>query len=342
MATKILLKKSSTAGAVPLSTDLEIGEVALNLADRKLYTKNNSNAIVIIGSSYVGATAPTAPATGDLWYDTGSSVLKSFNGTAWSVSGYTSLTSFGVTATATELNYSTGVTSAIQTQINSKQATITGAATSVVSSDLAVSKALTSDASGKIAAATTTTTELNYLSGVTSAVQTQLNGKAASSHTHTASQITDFTEAAQDAVGTIISGAGIASVAYNDASNTIVVTATEADTLNSVTGRGATTSNAISVGALTATTGSFSGALTVTGNLVVNGTTTTVNSNEVNIGDAIILLNSDETAAPTQNSGIEIERGTLANVFLIWDETADVWTFGDQTVAGIRLDGGSY
>ncbi len=39
------------------------------------------------------------------------------------------------------------------------------------------SKALVSDASGFVAAATTSTTELNYLSGVTSAVQTQIDAK---------------------------------------------------------------------------------------------------------------------------------------------------------------------
>ena len=43
-----------------------------------------------------------------------------------------------------------------------------------------------------------TTTELNYLSGVTSAIQTQLNGKAATSHTHTVSQITDLTATASE------------------------------------------------------------------------------------------------------------------------------------------------
>ena len=37
---------------------------------------------------------------------------------------------------------------------------------------------------------TATATELNYMKGVTSAVQTQLNGKAAASHTHPTSQIT--------------------------------------------------------------------------------------------------------------------------------------------------------
>lgn len=37
-----------------------------------------------------------------------------------------------------------------------------------------------------------TATEAGYLSGVTSSIQTQLNGKAASSHTHTLSQIADY------------------------------------------------------------------------------------------------------------------------------------------------------
>jgi hypothetical protein len=40
---------------------------------------------------------------------------------------------------------------------------------------------------------TATATELNYVDGVTSSIQTQLNGKAATSHTHTLSQITDYT-----------------------------------------------------------------------------------------------------------------------------------------------------
>lgn len=39
---------------------------------------------------------------------------------------------------------------------------------------------------------TATAAELNYTDGVTSNIQTQLNGKAASSHSHTKSQISDF------------------------------------------------------------------------------------------------------------------------------------------------------
>lgn len=81
--------------------------------------------------------------------------------------------------TATELGYVHGVTSGIQTQINSKQATITGAATTIASSNLTANKALVSNSSGKVAVSSVTSTELGYVSGVTSAIQTQLNSKQA-------------------------------------------------------------------------------------------------------------------------------------------------------------------
>lgn len=51
---------------------------------------------------------------------------------------------------------------------------------------LTASRAMVSDASGHPSVSTVTSTELGYLDGVTSAIQTQLNGKAASSHTHAA------------------------------------------------------------------------------------------------------------------------------------------------------------
>lgn len=87
------------------------------------------------------------------------------------------LSNLGLSATATELNYTKGVTSAIQTQLNGKQPTITGAGSTIASNDLTASRALVSNGSGKVAVSSTTSTELGYLSGVTSKVQTQLNNK---------------------------------------------------------------------------------------------------------------------------------------------------------------------
>jgi hypothetical protein len=85
----------------------------------------------------------------------------------------------GGAVSSTEFNYLDGVTSAIQTQLNAKEATITGGATTITSADLTASRALASNASGKVAVSTVTSTELGYVSGVTSAIQTQLDAKQA-------------------------------------------------------------------------------------------------------------------------------------------------------------------
>jgi hypothetical protein len=94
-----------------------------------------------------------------------------------------------------------------------------------------------------------------------------------------------------------------------------------------VTFNNVTVNGTLSTDDVTAATVTTSGNVVVQGNLTVNGTTTTVNSNEVNIGDAILILNSDETGTPSQNGGIEIERGTSDNVLVVWDETDDRWQF---------------
>jgi hypothetical protein len=83
-----------------------------------------------------------------------------------------------------------------------------------------------------------------------------------------------------------------------------------------------------SIGANDLTLGAAASTVVIPGNLTVSGTTTSINSNEVNIGDAIIKLNADEAGAPSQNAGFEVERGTSANVSLVWDESADRWDFG--------------
>ena len=69
--------------------------------------------------------------------------------------------------------------------------------------------------------------------------------------------------------------------------------------------------------------------LSVTGNLTVTGETTYANTTTVNLGDNIITLNADipQDAAPSEDAGIEIDRGTSANVSLLWNETSDEWTF---------------
>jgi phage-related tail fiber protein len=59
------------------------------------------------------------------------------------------------------------------------QAAITGGASTIVTANLTADRALISSATGKVAVSAATATELGYLSGVTSAIQTQLNAKQA-------------------------------------------------------------------------------------------------------------------------------------------------------------------
>jgi hypothetical protein len=86
-----------------------------------------------------------------------------------------------------------------------------------------------------------------------------------------------------------------------------------------------------SIGANSLTLAGSTSTVIIPGNLTVNGTTTTVNSNNVNIGDSIITLNSDETGAPSQDGGIEIERGTEPNKSLLWDEANGYWSVGSES-----------
>lgn len=70
------------------------------------------------------------------------------------------------------------------------------------------------------------------------------------------------------------------------------------------------------------------GSLTVTTDLIVNGTTTTVNTTDLVVTDNTIMLNKDEVGAGVTagSSGIEVERGSANNARWIWDETNDTWT----------------
>jgi fibronectin-binding autotransporter adhesin len=109
-----------------------------------------------------------------------------------------------------------------------------------------------------------------------------------------------------------------------------------------VTATALTTNGTLSVtGAAT-----FSNSVTVAGDFTVSGTTTFVNTATLNVSDNIIALNTDVAGAPSENAGVEVNRGTSSNVSLIWNESTDRWqisssttTFGNihSTLADIAL-----
>ena len=515
MATKILLKKSTTAGSSPLTSDLDQGELAVNLVDMKIYTKDSGNNITRLDGAYVDSVAPSNPVEGDLWYDTANNLLKAHNGSSFVSAGYQTfaeLEDVNLTSIASgdhitwngsqfvnsnfqsdvraEVSGGTGVTytagtgeiaigQAVETtsdvtfndvNVDGNVSVATGIITlrddnttvpsgnagiTVYRGDTEPAKSLiwdetadkwsfgnetlvvgniegtiagntTGNVTGDILADDNTNVILQNGTDGTDAVFTgSVTGTVSDISNHDTSDLAEdpaatttsgtmyFTDARARAAVSVTDAGGDGSLAYDNATGVITYTgpsAAEARAHISVTdngGDGSLTYNSstgviaytgpsaaearahvsggtgvtydsgtgvISIGQAVGTSddvtfgkvtssdvetatishaggtitldptndGSDTGEVIIAGDLTVRGTTTTVSTNEVNIGDAIIVLNASETGTPSQNAGIEIERGTAANKQFIWNETDDAWDLGDETLQNVVIDGGTY
>ena len=84
-------------------------------------------------------------------------------------------------------------------------------------------------------------------------------------------------------------------------------------------------------------TATFLGSATVTQNLVVSGTTTTLNTTNLVVADRLILLNSGGAGA---DSGIAIERTDGLDAVMLWEEANDRFEFGTfETDGGTTVPG---
>ena len=118
----------------------------------------------------------------------------------------------------------------------------------------------------------------------------------------------------------------------NHAASTITGTATNGNITITPDGTGVVAvSSALTV----------AGAATITGDLTVNGTTTTIESTSLTVEDPMITLakNNSGGDANTFDQGLFFNRGSLDNVSMIWDESADQFAFAvtsgeDGTTAG--------
>jgi hypothetical protein len=176
-------------------------------------------------------------------------------------------------------------------------------------------------------------------------------------HTHTKAQITDLTS--DDVAGTAslrTLGTGATQAAAGNHTHAQLHTQnTDIGTSNATFYLVGTTATDVLLkktasGEVSARLGNDSGFanfqaanVTVNGNLTVTGTTTTINSNTLSVGDNLITLNNDvtTTAATTENGGLEIQRFTGANVAqnvgVLWDETSDYWTASRPASTGTTV-----
>ena len=154
-------------------------------------------------------------------------------------------------------------------------------------------------------------------------------------------------ERVDDRVNSLITaGAGI-NKSYDDANGTLTLTTDSASagagltynsgTLNVVGGDGITanandievdssvvrTSGAQSIGGAK----TFSDDAVFSGNITVNGTQTILNTETLTVDDNIIILNNNASGTPSENAGVQVNRGSSADVALNWDEGSDVWQF---------------
>ena len=443
MATKILLKKSVTGGASPLTSDLDQGELAINLVDRKIYTKDNANNITEITGAYVDAVAPANPVEGDVWYDSANNLLKAYNGSTFEAAGYTTVGALE-DVTLTTITSGDHLTWNGTAFVNSNfEADVEGLLTAtntgtghgeltyangvytydkVTSAEVRADISVTDNGGDGALSYDNSTGVISYTGPSAAEVRAHVSGGTGISVT--AGEIAlDFADAGfkttnvvegtnlyytdervDDRVGALVVGGTNITATYDDAAGTLTIdqdasagldlSNNDTDDLaegtsnqyyldsraraaisvtdaggdgsaayNSTTGvitytgpsaaevrahhtggTGVTiTSGSIAIGQAVETTSDVTfNDVIVDGDLTVNGTTTSVNSNEVNIGDSIVLLNSDETGTPSQNGGIEIERGTSANVQFVWNESDTAWDLDNEELQNVTLDGGTY
>ena len=120
---------------------------------------------------------------------------------------------------------------------------------------------------------------------------------------------------------------------FDSGTDTMTIGLPDDVTIGNLTVSGSFTSDDITSSSITIDGDmSVTGDTVMQGNLTVNGTTTVINSNTVASGDAIIVLNSDLPSgqAPSADMGLAMNRGSSANVEMLWLETVDYFVFRDE------------
>ncbi len=81
----------------------------------------------------------------------------------------------------------------------------------------------------------------------------------------------------------------------------------------------------------------YSNDATFNGNVTISGTQTIVNSQITSLADSVIELNRDASGAPSEDAGLQVNRGSSADVNLIWDESEGYWSFTNDGSTNFKI-----
>jgi len=264
------------------------------------------------------AQRPGSPANGDIRYNSDQSTIEGYAGGAWNnLASGTELkdadedTSVNVepSSDADEIHLNTGgnqtaIFRTASTQLGVTQLSNTASTITGLATNGDIT--LTPNGTGKVIVTDGTTLQTNTA---------DINGGA---------------------IDAVTIGSTSAATALTVSGGTVAITDTGGDG----------TMDGVIIGGTTAAAGSFttlavSSNATISGNLTVNGTTTTIDSETLTIEDPLLTLakNNSGGAANTFDQGLFFNRGSDDNVSFLWDESADQFAFAvtsgeDGTTAG--------
>ena len=312
----------STTTVLPkVTATLDIGSAAAKFKNAYLSGQLNSTSLVTTGVATIGAalTASSSATVGTTLVVTGATTLNGgLNIGADTLAEYVSDTVGAMVTGNTEsgivVTYD-DTDNTLDFNVNDPTITLTGAVTGNATmtnlGDVTITTVHTADPTLTFTGDVTGSGTMTNLGNVSIALTVQPNSVALGT----------------DTTGNYVAGA------TGGTGVTITGTAGEGWSPTIAIGQAVATTSNVTFADITAT-----GNTILQGNLTVSGTTTTVNTETINLADNIITLNSNEAGTPSQNSGIEIERGTSTNKTLVWDEAADKWTIGSETFVAATVE----
>ena len=232
--------------------------------------------------------------------------------------------------------------------------------------NLTQARALVSDTNGDVSVSDVTATEIGYLDGVTSAIQTQLNGKQATGDYATNTALTNGLAAKEDTItgaATTITGADltVSRALVSNASGKVAVsavTSTELGYLDGVTSAiqtqlnskvgsadntftGTTTIDVLNVDGNVTLGDSTTDTVLINGDLTVKGTASFETTENLLVKDRFITLASGSTGGSAGDGGIIVEtssnNGGEGPAFA-WNNTLARW----GVAALVQSDASSY